>query len=362
LPRTRLGKIRREELKKLYDEIKSGRNESPKAGPLAEDDMSPEDRALLDDPAARKTWELLSERFSSQSLTPDTSPQLDLGIDSIEWLNLTLEIRQKAGIELEEEAIGRIQTVRDLLHEVTERPEAKGASAAAEPLEHPEQVLGDELQRWLAPEGPVESVASRFLYALDWTLVHSAFRLDVQGREHLPKQGPFVLAPNHVSYLDSFVLAAALDYRLLRETYWAGWSGIAFGPMFKVLRRLTHVVPIDPDKAAASSLAFGAAVLRSKHDLVWYPEGTHSKTGKLETLRPGIGMLLQRYPVPVVPVRLQGTREALPPGHYLPRPGREIRILFGKPLDPHELEHKGEGDEPYQRITSALHEEMETLN
>jgi long-chain acyl-CoA synthetase len=369
LPRTRLGQIRREELEQLYEEIKQGRAEQVEAGPIPEDAMSPEDRGLLDDPSAGKLWQWLADHYSEHQLSPDTNVQLDLGIDSLEWLNLTLEIRQCCGLELGEDAIGRIETVRDLLREVAEQPqaeaeaEADGAgaeSAAAAPLENPDEVLGDERRRWLAPLGPAEFLASRSLYTLNWTLVHSLFRLRVEGRERLPAQGPFVLAPNHVSYLDSSVLAAVLDFRLLARTYWAGWTGVAFGPIFRVLRRLAHVVPIDPSKAAASSLAFGAAVLRSKHNLVWYPEGGHSRTGKLQPLKPGFGLLLEHDPVPVVPVHLEGTREALPPGHVLPRPG-PIRIPFGPPLDPRELEQKGKGDQAHERITSALRDEMARL-
>jgi long-chain acyl-CoA synthetase len=322
--------------------------------------MSSDDRTLLDDPAARKTWQWLGQRFAERPITPDTSPRLDLGIDSLEWLNLTLEIRQCCGVELDEQAIGRIETVRDLLREVAERPVADKAESAADPLENPDEQLGDERERWLAPLGPAELAAARSLYALNWLLVHSLFRLDVQGLEHVPPEGPWVLAPNHQSYLDSSVLAAALDFGRLRETYWAGWTGIAFGPFFRWLRRLTHVVPIDPDRAAATSLAFGAAVLRDHHNLVWYPEGGHSKTGELMPFRPGIGMLLEHYPVPVVPVALEGTRDALPPGGTVPRPG-SIRIAFGSPLDPHKLERMGKGDEPHQRITSALHDEMARL-
>ena len=251
--------------------------------------------------------------------------------------------------------------MRDLLREVAEQPQAKGTKKpAADPLEEPDKVLGDERQRWLAPLGPAESAAARCIYALDWMLVHSTFRLSVNGLWRLPEKGPFVLAPNHVSYLDSYVLAAVLDYKFLHETYWAGWTGVAFGPVFRLLRRLCHVVPIDPDRAAATSLAFGAAVLRDKHNLVWYPEGGHSKTGELMQLRPGIGMLLQRYPVPVVPVTLKGTRDSLPPGRYVPRPGW-VQITFGAPLDPHELEKKGQGVQPYERITNALREEMAGL-
>ena len=140
----------------------------------------------------------------------------------------------------------------------------------------------------------------------------------------------------------------------------AGWTGVAYGPIFRLLRRLAHVVPIDPDRAAASSLAFGAAVLRDKHNLVWYPEGGHSKTGELMRLRPGIGMLLKRYPVPVVPVHLEGTRDSLPPGQWVPRMGR-IEITFGSPLDPRELEKQGQGDQPFERITNALHDKIAAL-
>lgn len=127
-----------------------------------------------------------------------------------------------------------------------------------------------------------------------------------------------------------------------------------------MLRRLCHVVPIDPQHAVTSSLAFGAAVLRDGHTLVWYPEGGHSKTGKLGPLRPGIGMLLEKYPVPVVPVSLEGTREALPPGSFAPRL-RRIHVTFGNPLDPRDLAKKGKGDQPDERITSALHDAMARL-
>src|SRR5207302_551158 len=84
---------------------------------------------------------------------------------------------------------------------------------------------------------------------------------------------------------------------------------------------------------AASSLAFGAAVLRSKQNMIWYPEGGHSKTGELGPLKQGTGMLLHRYPVLVVPVCIKGTRDALPPDRWAPRLGRHIQIVFGQPVD-----------------------------
>src|SRR5207237_10305438 len=79
LPRTQLGKIRREELEELYDQLKAGRKKEAETGPMPEEQMPPDDRALLEEPAARKTWQLLAQRFPNQRLTPDTSPQPDSG-------------------------------------------------------------------------------------------------------------------------------------------------------------------------------------------------------------------------------------------------------------------------------------------
>jgi Phosphopantetheine attachment site. len=110
------------------------------------EEMSGEDRALLDDHAAQATWELLARRYKDKRLTPDSNPVLDLGIDSLEWLNLTFEIRENAGVELTEAAIARIEAIRDLLREVSEASEAESES---QPLDRPEEILTDKQKRWL---------------------------------------------------------------------------------------------------------------------------------------------------------------------------------------------------------------------
>lgn len=98
-------------------------------------------------------------------------------------------------------------------------------------------------------------------------------------------------------------------------------------------------------------------MLKSGKNLIWFPEGHRSPTGELQPFKPGIGMLLDRYPVPVVPVFIHGTREAMPPGTAWMRP-RKVTIIFGEPLDPHELEQHGEGEQPQSRIVQALHEHL----
>jgi long-chain acyl-CoA synthetase len=341
LPRTRLGKIQRPALVERY-ELARQRKPAAATGPMHWEEMSEEDRALLEHPAARAVWEWLARRYPDRRLAPDTSPQLDLGIDSLAWLNLTLEIRQQAGVELSEETISQIDTVRDLLQEVVRAAEA-GLDAKPE--------LTDEQKRWLEPPGPVRAVLAAGLRALNRVLMRGLFRLEVTGLEHLPA-GQFILTPNHASYLDPFVIAAALPAERLRQTYWAGWTGAAFAnPLNRFVSRLGQAVPIDPQRAVISSLAFCAAVLQRGGNLVWFPEGERSRDGRLQPFKAGIGVLTERCDVPVVPVYIAGTHEALPVGGRWPRLTR-VRVTFGKPL---KVRGPGAADELY-RAVSALAE------
>ena len=187
------------------------------------------------------------------------------------------------------------------------------------------------------------------------------FRVRAEGLENLPRQGPYVLTPNHVSYLDSLALAAALGPDRLRHTYWAGWTGVVFSnPLARLLSRLAQVVPIDPSRSAVSSLAFGAAVLKHGQNLIWYPEGGLSPSGEVQPFKPGIGVLLHKFHVPVVPVFLQGSRAALPPWTLVPHL-KPITVRFGPPLDPDRLLQEGEGEQAHDRIVQALHDHVAEL-
>lgn len=357
---TQLGKLRRHLLEDRYDRAKEGEEGAgeAEAGPMAPEEMSEEDRELLEEAAAKQVWDLLARRYPEVRLTPDTSPQLDLGVDSMEWVNLTMEIGESAGVELDEEAISSIDTVRDLLREAAESDKVQ---SGASPLERPEEVLDENQKRWLEPLGSGQSMVARALFSLNRTLIRGLFRLRVEGLENLPERGSFVLAPNHVSYLDSFVVAAALDYRLLRRTYWAGWTGAAFGnPLTRLVSRIAQVVPIDPERAGVSSLAFGAAVLARGKNLVWFPEGQRSPSGQLQPFKPGLGMLLNHFQTPVVPVSIHGTYEAMPRGRALVRPTK-ITLVFGKPLDVRALVEQQSEDGRGDLILQALRDRVAKL-
>ena len=117
------------------------------------------------------------------------------------------------------------------------------------------------------------------------------------------------------------------------------------------------MVPIDPGRAGLSNLAFGAAVLRRGQNLVWFAEGERSPTGSLQPFKPGMGILLSYYPVPVVPVFIRGAYEAMPRGRFLWRL-EQVTVSFGEPVDPDGLD---EASRSQEQIVQAVRERVAAL-
>lgn len=122
--------------------------------------------------------------------------------------------------------------------------------------------------------------------------------------------------------------------------------------MMRLASRIGRVLPIDPDRGAFGSLAVAAAALERGERLVWFPEGRRSPDGKLQPLRPGLGLLMSRFPRPIVPVHIEGSFAAWPVGRRLPRPHR-VQVFFGEPLDPKTLQAP-DGAVSAERISAAV--------
>lgn len=364
LPRTHLGKLRRHELGPIYEQAKrKGKGMAAETGPLPLERMAPEDRQLLEEPDVHRIWQWLVERFPGARLTPDTNLRLDLGVDSLEWLTLTLEMSAAVGLDLDEETIARMQTVRDLLREGSEA----GGGMAGEfqdplaRLSRPETLLDAEQRRWIEPPGAWSGALGILLIGFDRWLMERAFGVEAEGLEHLPRHGPFILTPNHVSYLDPMAIAAILPREQLLRTHWAGFTGVMFRNAFlRQISRSTGTLPVDPRRGPLASLALGVMALRRSDNLVWFPESGRSTSGELQPFESGIGLLLRAERVPAVPVRINGTYMALPVGSWLPR-FRPIGVRFGPPATADELEREGRGERPEQRIASALHDRVARL-
>lgn len=328
--------------------------------PAAPDGVPPIDRPLLDNEAARRIWDWLLNRHRGQELTAGSQLEDDLGIDSMEWLRLTLEIERRTGIRWTDEAIAQVETVRDLLREISSLSDT-GDLAAATFLDEPEASLAPDQRRWLEPLSQREARLATGLHRINRALMRGLFRLRVHGLDRVPDR-PVVFAPMHGSFLDPSAVAAALDRKRLARTFWAADTKLAFGnPIIRLVSRLGQAVPFDAESGFVAGMTAAAAVLERGQNLIWFPEGWRSRTGELQEFKPGIGMLLKRFPVPVVPVAIRGAHASLPPGRMVPRP-RTIVVGFGEALDPAGLERDGEGAKPEDRITDALRRHTAALS
>nr|WP_242464773.1 AMP-binding protein [Halorhodospira abdelmalekii] len=367
LPRTRLGKMRRHKLREQYEQVladeAAGAGQEAAATPVAIERMAVEDQQLLQIAAARRVWDALTRRFAKVRLTPDTDLHLDLGIDSLGWIDLTLELREHSGVALDEAAIGRVATVRDLLREAAESGEAEAADGAAggggalpliEQLRDPDTLLTEQQRRWLAPRGLSERAGGHVARAFAKVFFRWYAPLEVEQIGEVPIFEPVVLVPNHRSVLDSPVIGSVLPYERLLRLYWGGFTGLLFGNrLVRFFSRSTQILPVDPHAGPRTSLALGAAALQRGYALVWFPEGRRAPTTELLPFQPGVGLLLEAHPVPAVPVWIEGTEQAMPIGRRWPRP-RPVRIRFGVPAMPEVLAEEGEGETRAQCIADAL--------
>jgi long-chain acyl-CoA synthetase len=361
LPRTRLGKIQRHKLPTLFE---SGKHGPPPldSRPISIELMAPEDRQLLEDPVALRTWTWLTGRFPTVRLTPDTTMLLDLGLDSIEWMTMTLELHDQLGVDLPEEAFGRAGTVRDLLREAVEARQT--TSAARDPvvqLKTPDRLLDAEQRRWLKERGWILRGLGTALFVLARLFMRTFFSLDLHGAERVPTKGPCLLICNHASLLDPLALIAVLPDGVLKETYWGGWTGIMFrNPIMRLISRATQVLPIDQRGRHLTNLALGAAVLARGKTLVWFPEGGRTPDGTLQPFQAGIGLLVTAQPWPVIPICIEGSFHALPPGAWWPHRGT-LRIAVGEAIEPDRLARHETGTARYRLIAAALREHVAAL-
>lgn len=358
LSRTAMAKIRRQKLIEQYNRIREGFRESA-TGETVENKLDENDLELLQNERVKKLWNYFVTHYPEKRLSLDMSPQLDLGIDSLDWLNLTMEIRELIKAEIDPASLSEIKTMRDLLEIVLECTEVDHHQKPW--YEKPEDILSNEQKIWLSPLTARQEWFSHLLCSCVWLIIRGFCKLEVNGVENVPR-GAVIITPNHVSYLDAFALGSAFDYQRVRTIQWAGWTGIAFAnSIARSLSRLGRVLPIDADHALIPSLAIAGAALLQGKSLVWFPEGRRTLTDDLLPFKPGVGLLLEHFDVPVVPVYLKGTAAALPPGAGMLRPFQTVCVTFGEPVRRETLIREGVGATPHARIASALRARIERL-
>ncbi|MER5769603.1 lysophospholipid acyltransferase family protein [Streptomyces sp. NPDC001985] len=172
-------------------------------------------------------------------------------------------------------------------------------------------------------------------YVLLGPLLRLLFRPRIEGLEHIPEEGAAIVAGNHLSFSDHFLMPAILRRRitfLAKAEYFTG-PGVK-GRLTAAFFRSAGQIPVDRSgkEAGQAAIREGLGVLSGDELLGIYPEGTRSHDGRLYKGKVGVAVMALRAGVPVIPCAMVGTFEIQPPGQTWPKIKR-VTVRFGEPLE-----------------------------
>lgn len=206
------------------------------------------------------------------------------------------------------------------------------------------------------PQVEMEPVYGFFHY-LTTVIYGMAFRGEVIGQENLPADGAFLIASNHASHLDPPIVGSLVPRQLCffaRKTLWK--PGVASWWLDKV-----GTIPVDRDGGQdVSALKRVLRALKDNKGLILFPEGTRTTDGKLQTPKAGVGFIVCKSQVPVVPARIFGSYEAFGKGATL-HPGTPISVVFGRPIPPAKYDEPSAGKDRYQIASDRIMAEIARL-
>lgn len=188
-----------------------------------------------------------------------------------------------------------------------------------------------------------------FSWILSLALIKLNFRHKVFGRENAPSKGPFIFVSNHASYLDPLILGTALpcskwfSYLAKKEIFekpLAGWY----------LKQI-HTLPLNREGDVAAMKAV-VKLVKSGKSLVLFPEGTRSKGAEIRPAKPGVGFIVAKANVPVLPAYIEGSYEAMPAGRESLKKGSRINVFIGEPLRFDNIDHNAK--DSYQKISDEV--------
>lgn len=363
LPRTALKKIKRYLVKQKYS------GEAPLPGQPKENIIPEEDLRGLEREFAQKIVNYVFEQLN-KPVDLDSHLEVDLGIDSFGRVELGLGLERLLKIKVPDDLVSGVSTVRELISallRIIEQPLISKAKAEG---------IEEDWAQILAP-APQENMLKKikispgllarsitFIFQVIFLFIFRTFwLLRVKGAKNLPPEGPYLICPNHSSYLDGFIVFSSLPLKQALKTFFLGYSDIFEQPLIVGASRIARLIPIDPYKHFTDALQAASFVLANKKIVCIFPEGRRSIDGSIGEFKKGVGILVKELGIPVVPAYIKGSYNSWPRYRILPRP-YPLKVIFGKPLSAQELKTgappSAQADE-YSAITQKIREAVLSL-
>lgn len=330
LPRTRIGKLKRFELLGLVEKNAPKEKKSGTPAPDTEE--------------YRIIREYLEGRLKIP-VSPDDHVEFDLGLDSLDRLQFLEKLNTSFGTKLTNEDLSREPVIRNL----------------SKHIEKIKTRIHDTRVEW----GKIlkERTEYRKNYKNPWMMnllvflarpfVWIFFRLRAEGRENLPKEGGYILAPNHQSMLDALVLNISLRKRQRKRNYSIAKDAHFNSNFRRRFARRSNIIIIEQGEDIKTLLQKSATLLKDGNILTIFPEGTRSADGSVGSFKDSFAILASEIGVPVIPVAIRGAFECFPRDKKFPRAGK-IHLEFLPPMQTNQKDYAGFAEEVRQKIQKKV--------
>ncbi len=197
-------------------------------------------------------------------------------------------------------------------------------------------------------------------YSICLTILRILFKIlfhaRVRGKENIPRRGPVLIAPNHVSFLDPVAVGTATS----RQLHYMARDDLFIIPVLGWLIKRLNSFPVKKDRPDPEAIKEALRILKRGEALLLFPEGTRSPDGRLLPGQLGVGMLAWHSRATIVPAAVIGSDKALPVGAKRIRRVR-IEVRFGKAISPEEFPEKEKRRDTYQAISDKIMERIKKL-
>lgn len=355
LPRTTTRKLKRFEIEKR---VRANQGKTGDDDVDAEKPLTPEEIAWLERSDVQQALAVIRQRARNAParIAPANNLELDLGLDSMQRVELLAALEEELGGDVEEARISEIYSVRELVDAVLD---GMGSGQTRAPRTHLagwttilQEDPTDPAVLDLARTAPFRDIFWFSLTRLVQMIARDRFDLKVAGLEKLPLNAPYILCSNHQSYLDPVVLGSLLPWNAFSDSFAIGTSDLFGSGLMNRIARWLRVVVVDPDANLVPAMKAGAFGLRHGRILMLYPEGERSIDGTPKTFRKGAAILSIHLQAPIVPIAIEGFYEAWPRHQKSFQKFTQLRMMFGDPIYPPPASQASEA--AYDDLTATL--------
>lgn len=328
LPKTKIGKIRRFMLKDVIN----------KKEEKVQNIVEPSTEEYKNISAFLKS-------IKNKPIIPNAHLELDLGLDSLDTVELLSHIEGTFGVKIDEQTFVEYCTVEKLAEYVEK---------------HSNEMMNDTKMDWkeiLSKDTEGELPKSNGIGKIIKFILKPAFAFFVkvkkEGLENIEKNEPVIFAGNHQSFLDGFIVNQAVPNSVLDKTYYfADIKHFKKGYM-KFMGENSNIIFVDINKNLVNSLQMLSKALRNGKNIVIFPEGTRTRDGKINNFKKFFAILSKELNIPIVPFVLDGAYEAYPPSSKYPK-GGDVKVKFLEKIYPADMSYEEITEKVYNTIKKEL--------